>query len=431
MEFENLSRYFFRLLTGIGVPEGIALFLNITLNLLIIFAVAYIFSKLLRIVLVKIFQKAFSRSETLFDDYFIENGVFIKLTNLIMLFIVKAFVPLIFVDFPNYIDNIETFLNILILFAIIRTIKGFFNTIKSYLKTLDTFRNKPVDSYVQVIMLFVWFVGFILLFSMLTGETPWEFLTALGAVSAVIMLIFKDTILGFVASIQISINDTVRIGDWITMEKFGADGDVIEINLSIVRIRNFDNTITSVPTYYLNSEAFTNWRGMQELGGRRIKRPIIIQISCVRFLSIDEIEKLKKIDLLKNYIDDWLEKHRPNKKNDGAQTETTINNRNLTNLGVFRKYVNLYLEQHSKLRPDFSMMGRLLDPTPQGIPLQIYAFTNTTSWVPYEDIAGDIFEHLLAAVPHFYLQSYELLPSDKIFQDGDEDPEETDAPTEE
>lgn len=416
MEFEKLSRYFFRLFTDLGLSDGLALFLNIILNLACVLVVAYFFSKILRIVLVKIFQKAFSRSETKFDDYFIENRVFIKLTNLVMLFIVKGFVPFIFSDFPDYIDNIQTFLSILILFAIILTVRGFFNTINSYLKTLESFKNKPVDSYVQVVMLFIWLLGFILVFSLLTGETPWEFLTALGAVSAIILLIFKDTILGFVASIQISVNDTVRIGDWITMEKFGADGDVIEINLNTVLIRNFDKTITSIPTYYLNSESFKNWRGMQEMGGRRIKRPIIIQISCVRFLSIAEIEKLKEITLLKEYLSSWLEEHGSKPKNNTSD-KYTVNHRNLTNLGVYRKYVNLYLAQHPRLHKDFSMMGRLLDPTPQGIPLEIYAFSNDTSWVVYENTAGDIFEHLLAAIPYFYLQTYEL-PSDTSFLSG-------------
>ncbi len=412
MDFEDFSRFFYDLFLKMGLPSTLSGFFSIILNLICVLIIAYFISKLLRIILVKVFQKVFSKANTQFDDYFIENKVIFNLTNLLMLFIVKSFVPIVFVHFKNFIPGIFTFLDILILFAIIWTVRSFFNTVNSYLKTLESFKNKPVDSYVQVIMIFVWLLGFVLVFSLLTGDTPWEFLTALGAISAVILLIFKDTILGFVASIQISVNDTVRIGDWITMEKFSADGNVIEINLNTVLVRNWDNTVTSIPTYFLNSEPFTNWRGMEESGGRRIKRSIYVKASSIRFLTPEEIEQLGKIDLLKEYLNDW-EKNVGQKRN-REDSSFFVNQRNLTNFGVFRKYVNIYLQQRPDLRQDLFLICHQLEATPHGIPLEIYVFSKALSFMKIVPIKSDIFDHLYSVLPFFHLQTFEL-PSDGVF----------------
>ncbi|HET8838084.1 MAG TPA: mechanosensitive ion channel domain-containing protein [Flavobacteriaceae bacterium] len=415
---EEFSRFFYDLFLEIGFPPALSAFFGILLNLTCVLILAYFLSKILRVILVKVFKKAFSRANTQFDDYFLENKVFINLTNLLMLFIVKAFIPAIFVHFKAYVSGIVVFLDILILCAIIWTIRSFFNTIKSYLKTLDSFKNKPVDSYVQVLMILVWMLGFILVFSLITGDTPWEFLTALGAISAVILLIFKDTILGFVASIQISVNDTVRIGDWITMEKFGADGFVIEINLNTVLVSNWDKTITSIPTYYLNSEPFTNWRGMEESGGRRIMRSIFVKASTVRFLTAEEIDELGKIALLKDYIQDWKTNVGQKRKGDPASKSFFVNERHLTNLGVFRKYINLYLQKREDVHQEgFLMICRQLEATPQGIPLQIYAFSKHVSFVDIEPQKGEIFDHLFAIIHLFHLDIFEF-PSEGSFNPG-------------
>lgn len=408
MESKNPAVYFYDFFIGMGLPTSVATFLNVLLSLLCVLVAAYFISKLLRIIMVKVFQKAFSRYETQFDDYFIENRVFFNLSNLIMLFILKTFLPIVFADFEVFVARLVIFLDILIVILLIWTIRSFFRTVNSYLKTLDSFKNKPVDSYIQVFMIFVWLIGFVLIFSLMTGETPWEFLTALGALSAIILLIFKDTILGFVASIQISVNDTVRIGDWVTMEKFNADGFVIEINLNTVLISNWDKTITSVPTYYLNSEPFTNWRGMEESGGRRIKRSILIKASSVRFLTAKEIEELEKINLLKDYVEDWKRNVAREIDKNRKDNSFLVNNRNLTNIGIFRKYINLYLQQRPDLRKDFLLICRQLQSTPQGIPLEIYAFSTEVSFMNIEPIKGDIFDHLFAIISLFHLETFEL-----------------------
>jgi len=240
-------------------------------------------------------------------------------------------------------------------------------------------------------------------------------LTTLGAASAVILLIFKDTILGFVASIQVSVNDIVRIGDWITFSKFGADGTVTEINLATVRVQNFDNTFTTIPTYSLIADSFQNWRGMQESGGRRIKRSLYIKQSSIRFLAPDEIERLKEIHLLKPYLE-----HRQkdidnyNSRNE-IDKKVLINGRNQTNLGVFRHYINAVLNENSAINKDLYLMVRHLAPTEKGLPLEIYCFSKDKRWVNYEHIQADIFDHLLAAIKYFNLEVFEL-PTGKDLQ---------------
>jgi miniconductance mechanosensitive channel len=257
-------------------------------------------------------------------------------------------------------------------------------------------------------MIFAWVTGFVLALALITNTPVWQFLTALGATSAVLILVFKDTIMGFVASIQVSVNDMVRIGDWITFEKFGADGDVIEINLATVKVQNFDNTITTIPTYSLISDSFKNWRGMTNSGGRRIRRALIIKQTSIHFLTTKEIDQLKKIELISKYLK-TREKDINNynsKKN--VNKEILINGRNLTNIGVFRKYLDVYIRKHSAINKEMMIMVRQLAPTSQGIPIEIYAFSRDKKWENYEYIIADIFDHALAATCFFNLELFEL-----------------------
>jgi miniconductance mechanosensitive channel len=287
-------------------------------------------------------------------------------------------------------------------------VRSLLNTIKSYFKTLPHLMDKPVDSYIQVFMIFAWVVGITSALAIVTGFPFLHFITTLGAASAVVLLIFKDTILGFVASIQVSINDMVRIGDWITFDKYGADGDVIEINLATVKVQNFDKTTTTIPTYALISDSFKNWRSMTQSDGRRIKRALIIKQNSIKYLSARDIEKLKKIQLIQAYLvkrdSDITAYNSANQIN----KEIPVNGRNLTNIGVFRKYVESYVSNHSAINKNMMIMARHLPPTPQGIPLEVYAFSSDKRWENYEYIMADIFDHLLAAVPYFDLELYEL-----------------------
>jgi miniconductance mechanosensitive channel len=293
-------------------------------------------------------------------------------------------------------------------------VRRLLNSLKDYLKTLKNFKDKPVDSYIQVVMIFVWFVGIMIIFSILTGKDIGTFLATLGALSAVILLIFKDTILGFVASMQVTINDTVRIGDWISMSSFNADGDVIEINLSTVKVQNFDNTITTIPTYKMVSDSFVNWRGMSESGGRRIKRAILVRVSSIAFVDENHLEELEKIERIATFIKQRKEEIKAENHANGSDKSLLINGRNMTNIGLFRRYALAYLQNHPEINKDLTLMVRQLAPTSEGVPIEVYVFSKDKIWANYEQIMSDIFDHLLAAIPFFKLECFEYTTTPKL-----------------
>jgi miniconductance mechanosensitive channel len=376
-------------------------------NLILLFFIAVILYKVLRVFGENIFTKIAQKSKTKFDDFLVENKFFLHLSNLLTINFISLLLPDIFGEFEELNTVASKIISTLTVVFIILLIKSILRTLKDYLKTIPAFKDKPVESYIQVFMIITWLFGFIFIFGIITDKSIGKLLTGLGALSAIILLIFKDTILGFVASIQVSVNDTVRLGDWITMEKYGADGDVFEINLASVKVRNFDNTITTIPTYYLISDSFKNWRGMSNSGGRRIKRAIYIKANSIKFLTEDEINNFKKIQLIQDYLvtrHDEIKKHNQEKK---ADKSVLINGRNLTNFGLFRIYIDHYLQQHPKVNTEMMTMSRQLQPTSEGIPLEIYAFSSDKVWVNYERIMADIFDHVLAAVPYFDLEVFE------------------------
>ncbi|GAL77735.1 small-conductance mechanosensitive channel [Algibacter lectus] len=318
-------------------------------------------------------------------------------------------------DFPTFEDVFERGLEVFAIILILWIVRSSLNALKDYLKTLPRFKDKPIDSYIQVFMIFSWLGGIMSAIAILTGIEFIKFVTGLGAISAVIILVFKDTIMGFVASIQVSINDMVRIGDWITFEKYGADGDVIEINLATVKVQNFDKTITTIPTYALISDSFKNWRGMTNSEGRRIKRALYIKQTGVKYLTDADVEKLKGIHLITSYLEGRQADIKTYNNANNVDKNLLLNGRNLSNLGVFRKYIDTYLKQHSAVNKDMMIMARQLAPTTQGIPLEIYAFSSDKRWENYEYIMSDIFDHLIAALPYFDLEIFEL-PSHGSFK---------------
>ena len=348
------------------------------------------------------------RTKTKFDDLIISNKTVIYIAQLIPFMLIYKSVPIILERYDYWQGIFGKLVGVYIVLLVLWIIRTILNTIKDYLKHLPRYNDKPIDSFIQVIMIVLWMVGVAVIISKLFGINQSEMLTILGAVSALIILIFRDTILGFVASVQVAINDMVRIGDWITMDKYGADGDVIEINLATVKVRNFDNTTTTIPTYSLSSDSFRNWRGMINSDGRRIKRHILIKTSTIRFLDDFELDKLQKIQLMSPYIQSRkAEIDRYNTTN-GIDKSLPINGRNMTNLGLFRKYINQYLHQHPGLNKDMVMVCRQLQPTAHGIPLEVYAFSTDKRFENYEYIMADIFDHIIAAVPYFYLEIHEV-----------------------
>ena len=402
-----ISRWTYDLLVKWGVSEDFAAYVNLFLLLfallILLYVVQHTVRRILRIVLIRISK----HSPVKFFHHLLNNRFPRYLGLIVSAILIKGAIPIIFLDFPDLVKPMDAINDIYMVFIMIWIIMAIIRAGGDELKTKPAFREKPIDSYLQVIRMILFLIGAVIIFSNLTGQSPLVFFSAMGAISAVLLLMFKDTIMGFVASIQVTANDTVRIGDWITMPKYGADGDVIEINLTTVKVQNFDKTITSIPTYSLISESFQNWRGMSEAGGRRIKRAIFIKQSSIRFITAEETEEFKKIQSLTSYIEHRQKDIDKSNERLGIDKSLLINGRNLTNAGLFRKYIDNYLSTHSGTHKKMTMMVRQLAPTANGLPLELYVFTSTTKWVDYEHIMADIFDHLIAASSYFDLQIYE------------------------
>ncbi|GAA4969303.1 mechanosensitive ion channel family protein [Algibacter aquimarinus] len=412
---DSIKHMLFDYLVSQGISESTAKYLNMLALLILLLLIVFIIDFIIRRIIRGAFTQFAIKSKTNFDDLLITNKVPRNVAHIIPLLIALKFAPIVFFDFPESDVVIETGLQV---FAIILTLwiaRSLLNTLKDYLKTLPRFKDKPIDSYIQVFMIFAWLGGIMSAIAIITGIPFLKFVTGLGAISAVIILVFKDTILGFVASIQVSINDMVRIGDWITFEKYGADGDVTEITLATVKVQNFDKTITTIPTYALISDSFKNWRGMVNSDGRRIKRALYIKQDCVKYLSEEDVDKLKNIQLISSYLNKRQKDIDSYNANNEIDKALFINGRNLTNIGVFRKYIDSYLKNHSAINKDMMIMARQLAPTTQGIPLEIYAFSSDKRWENYEYIMSDIFDHLIASLSYFDLEIFEL-PSNSNFK---------------
>ena len=401
-----------KLLIKFGLNETIASYLGLIINLVILFVISYIIYLVFRFVLVTMMAIVAKKTKTKFDDLLVSNQTAKYISHLIPLIYIYKSVPIILENFNSWESVFGKLVGIYIVLLVLWIIRTVFNALRDHLKTIPAYSDKPIDSYIQVIMIVLWMIGFTAIISKLFEIEIRDLLTTFGAISAIILLIFRDTILGFVASIQVSVNDMVRIGDWITMDKFGADGDVIEINLATVKVRNFDNTTTTIPTYSLISDSFRNWRGMLNADGRRIKRHILIKSSSIRFVKEDELEDFKQIQLIKTYIEKKQADINKHNSQYNVDKKLSVNGRNLTNFGLFRKYLTNYLENYPSLNKDMTLLCRHLQPTSQGIPLEIYAFTNDKRFKNYEYIMSDIFDHILASVVYFDLEIFEM-PSGK------------------
>ena len=362
----ELSHFFYKHFINLGLVDLSAKYLNLLVLLVILLLILVTIDLVIRKFILNFFVRLSQRTKTNFDNVLVTNKVPRNIAHIIPLLIALNYVQIVFVDFQDIENFVEKGLQVFSIILTIWIIRSFVNSIKDYLKSKDRFKDKPINSYAQVMLIAVWTLGLLSAFAIITGIPFLRFITTLGAASAVILLIFKDTIMGFVASLQVSINDMVHNGDWITFEKFGADGDVIEINLATVKVQNFDKTITTIPTYALISDSFKNWRGMEDSGGRRIKRAIIIKQGSIHYLSQEKVDALKKIELISDYIDKRAKDINDHNLKNKANKDLLINGRNLTNIGVFRKFVETYIENHSAINKEMMIMTRQLAPTTQG-----------------------------------------------------------------
>ncbi|GAA4323034.1 mechanosensitive ion channel [Pontixanthobacter gangjinensis] len=397
-----------------GMNAVFAQYLNLLINLVVLTLIVLGINYLIKHFIIETFKLFTNKTKTTFDDFLIKSNFPRYVGRFIPLLVIYKIFPLIFAEFSQVLDIFYKLVDIYIIILIVWICRSMLRSTRNYLKTREEFNDKPLESFSQIIMIFIWIIGLMFIFSELTDKSVVGFAISLGAASAVILLIFKDTILGLVASIQVSVNDIVRIGDWITFETYGADGTVTEINLATVRVQNWDNTYTTIPTYSLISDSFQNWRGMQESPGRRIKRSVMIKQNSVKFLTHEDLEKFKKIKLIAPYLENrQAEIDKFNESNNVDKT-LLINGRNQTNLGVFRKYADSYLREHSAVHKEMYLIVRHLAPTPNGIPLEILCFSKDKRWENYEYISADIFDHLIAAIPYFDLKLFEAPSGDDL-----------------
>ncbi|MXN89764.1 mechanosensitive ion channel [Flavobacterium sp. Sd200] len=404
----SVFNWAYKLLREANVDGMTASYINLAVDIVIITIVAYILDAIAKKVLIKVMGVMAQRTKSSFDDFLVANRTPKYIAHAFPLYFIYKTVPLALKGFTYWDYIFDKTITICVILLVLWIVRSILNALQDHLKLQPSYNDKPIDSYIQVVMIVLWIFCTIAILLILLNTNMVTLLSTFGAISAIIILIFKDTILGFVASIQVTINDIVRIGDWITIEKFGADGNVIEINLATVKVQNFDMTTTTIPTYSLISDSFKNWRGMLNSDGRRVKRHILIKANSVRFIHEDELESLKKIQLISAYLD-----HRQTEINKYNTTHNidkslSINGRNLTNLGIFRKYINSYIEDYPGVNKDMIIMCRHLQPTEKGIPIEIYLFTKDKRWINHEYIMADIFDHIIASVGYFGLEIFEL-----------------------
>jgi len=396
-----------KLFINIGISEGLTNFVRTFLIAVVIFGLAVLADFITKKILLGGIKKLVRKTKTDLDDILIELGVFRRIAHIVPALIVFFTANFVFRDYPVFEGFFERAALVYIVIILILAIDSIINSLHAIYLTMPVSEGRPIKGYIQVVKIIVYFLGIILIISILMQESPKALLTGLGAMAAVLMLVFKDTILGFVASIQLSGNKMVAPGDWIEMPSHNADGDVLDISLNTVKVRNWDKTITTIPTYALVSESFRNWKGMEESGGRRIKRSIKIDMNSVRFANSEMIEKLKKIQVLKDHIESKEEEINRYNKQKQIDDSVLVNGRRMTNLGIFRAYIEQYLKNHPKVHQGLTMLVGHLQPTETGLPIEIYVFSNDQAWGNYEAIQADIFDHILAVIPEFGLRVFQ------------------------
>jgi len=405
--FKYLSNLFKEWLIQLGLSEHSAKMIEDYAGFILIIFLSFIFYFLVKKFLIKIVHSFAKKSKNKWDDILMERKVFTRISYLIPLLIVNFFIPYLLADYPITINIVQKTLQILMVAVSVSAISSFLNALHHIYQNFEISKSKPIKGYLQVAKIILYIFAIVLLISILLGESSFGWLAGFGAFSAILMLVFKDPILGFVGGIQLTSNNMVKIGDWIAMHKYGADGTVIDISLTSVKVQNWDKTITTIPTYAMITDYFQNWRGMEESGGRRIKRSINIDMESVKFCTPEMLERFRKFQFVSDYIDkNNIEIEEYNAKYN-IDNSVLVNGRRQTNLGIFRAYLKAYLHHNSNISDTMTFLVRQLQPTEYGIPVQIYVFSKIQEWAKYEDIQSDIFDHVISVIPQFDLRIFQ------------------------
>ncbi|MGP1623555.1 mechanosensitive ion channel family protein [Bacteroides heparinolyticus] len=405
-----------QLLVSWGMSPSLADTLDQFVAFAVVLIIAFTADALCRGILLRIVPRLVKRTKASWDDIVFDRKVMVHLSRMAAPVIIFYFVPVAFAETNSFtLDLILRFCRIYIIISLLSFINSLLKAVYNVYSEREQFRDRPLKGMLQTVQVILWFVGIIIVVSILIGKSPLSLLAGLGASAAILMLVFKDSIMGFVSGVQLSANDMLKVGDWIAMPKYGADGTVIEVTLNTVKVRNWDNTITTIPPYLLVSDSFQNWRGMRESGGRRVKRSINIDMTSVKFCTPEMLDKYRKIRLLKDYVDQTEQVVRQYNEEHGIDNSILVNGRRQTNLGVFRAYLTAYLQSLPDINQELTCMVRQLQPTDHGIPMELYFFCAIKDWVPYEAVQSDVFDHVLAIIPEFDLQVFQS-PSGRDFR---------------
>ena len=374
----------------------------------LILVLAWLMNHLAKGFMLRFLRFCIKNSKTQWDDKLVQRNLFHRLSHLAPIIVISFFLPQIWVGHPTAVGLIDAFSQIYIMLVVLFVLQALLDAFHDVYRTFEWSKQVPIYSFIQAIKLIVYMVGGVFIVAKLMGKDPSVIFGSLGALTAVLMLVFKDSILGFAAGIHLTTNKMLSLGDWLEMPKYGADGDVIEIGLTTVKVQNFDKTITTIPTYTLISDAFKNWRGMSESPGRRIKRSILIDLNSIRFCDEALLESLASIQAISGYIrEKQKEVQAFNQQLVTGGPDHPANGRRLTNIGTFRAYLVAFLRQHPLINQEMTLLVRQLEPTPRGLPLQIYVFSSDKRWVEYEGIVSDLFDHILSVMKEFDLRAYQ------------------------
>lgn len=398
------------LLINWGFSEHYASFTKSLIIIILIIILAFLSYVITNRIIFRVVHKLVTKTKYTWDDIVFQRKIFKRLSQLVPAIVIYYYAKIGLVDFPNTASFIQSITYIYMIFVGMLVLDTFLSNLHSAYLTLPISNERPIKGYIQSIKIIIYSVGIIFILSVLIGKSPGALFASLGAVAAILILVFKDTILGFVSSIQLSANKMVKPGDWISMPSRNADGTVIEITLNTVKVQNWDKTISTIPTYALISESFQNWKGMEDSKGRRIARSVFIDVKSIKFCNTEMLEKFKKIKLIRAYIESKQKEIEEYNKELGLDENDQVSRRNLTNVGIFRKYMEIYLEKHPKIhenKPPYLILVRHFQPTDKGLPIQIYCFSKEQAWANYEQVQADIFDHILAVVPQFELNIFQ------------------------
>ncbi len=406
-EIQNWGKIIKTWLIEQGIAENYANYMKIAIFLIVIALLCFIANFIAKKIILSILAMFIKKSKTEWDDILLEKKVFNRISHFAPAMVIYFLIEPALANNPGWVNTIQSGTYIYMIAAGMMVLISFFNAIGEIYNRLPAAKNRSIKSYLQVVKIFVYFISGILIISILMGKSPGYFLGGLGAMAAILMLVFKDSILGLVGGIQIASNDLLRPGDWISMPSKGADGVVTDISLNTVKVQNWDKTIATIPTYSLVSESFSNWRGMEESGGRRIKRSVIIDISSIKFCDEKMIGKFEKIEVLKEYVSNMKKEQNEYNEKHNIDSSVTVNGRRMTNIGTFRVYLEEYLKGNPNVNTDMTFLIRQLQPTELGLPIQIYVFSKIQAWADYEKVQSDIFDHIFAILPEFELRAFQ------------------------